>query len=327
MASKISIALCMSMALLTGCKTTEVQSNSTIEPKWITDTPKSDYLIFGVGSAKTSGDLRQAQLAAQESARLELAKQLSVSISGSTTVKQSATTKSMKFHVDEIINASVPTIQLQGVKIDQEFQKDGVAYALAVFNRTEAIMQTELNIRALDAEMSQFDFQSDTKTALLRKAIKVKKLAAKRNKFNAYLQILQSTRVVPSETVNTQLKNSEGVLNNLSFNVVSDHSKHAKVHDLLSRALTRNGITIKSKGADFDLSFRVEWQEIYKSGTYYSIAESYMVVGEAGEEKAHFNSKVKAAASYQETAKSNAMSKLANKLSAQLAEFIVSGHS
>ena len=327
MASKTSIVLCISLALLSGCQSTNEQSTSTTQPLWITETPRSDYMIYGVGSAKSSGDLRQAQVAAQESARLELAKQLNVSITGSTTVKQSATTKSMQFHVDELINSNVPTIQLQGVKIEQEFQKNEVAYALATFNRTEAIMQTELSINALDTQISQFKLQGASKSELLHKAIKVKTLAAKRHKLNTYLQMLQSANITPSEAVNTQLETSEGILNGLSFTVVSDHLKHAKVHDLLSSALTSNGIVIKPSNADFDLSFRVEWQEIYKSGTYYSIAESYMVVSENGEEKAHFNSKVKAASSYQETAKSNAMSKLADKLSNQLAKFIVSGHS
>ncbi|KAF7769972.1 hypothetical protein PCIT_a2904 [Pseudoalteromonas citrea] len=329
MASKTSIALCISLALLSGCQSTDTNSTATAtaQPQWITQTPTSDYMIYGVGSAKSSGDLRQTQLAAQESARLELAKQLNVSITGSTTVKQSASAKSMQFHVDELISSTVPTIQLQGVKIEQEFQSGEVAYALAAFNRTEAVMQTELSISSLDTEISQLELQGASKSELLNKAIEVKTLAAKRDKLNAYLLMLQSAQVAAPKAINKQFETSELILNSLSFNVISDHLKHAKVHDLLSSALTNNGITIKSTDADFDLSFRVEWQEIYKAGTYYSIAESYMVVSENGEEKAHFNSKVKAASSYKETAKSNAMSKLADRLSNQLAKFVVSGHS
>ncbi|TMP50653.1 hypothetical protein CWB96_22785, partial [Pseudoalteromonas citrea] len=77
------------------------------------------------------------------------------------------------------------------------------------------------------------------------------------------------------------------------------HLKHSKVHDLLSSGLTSNGIVIKPINADFELSFRGERQEIYNSGTYYSIAASYMGGSENGEEKPHFNRKVKAASSYQ----------------------------
>ncbi|WP_225738303.1 LPP20 family lipoprotein [Pseudoalteromonas aurantia] len=325
--SKTSVAFCVSVALLSGCKTTQNSSENITKPTWLTTTPTSAYLVYGVGSAKSIGDTRQAQLAAQEAARLELAKQLNVSISGTTTVQQTANEKSMQFHVDELISSNVPTIQLQGVKIEQEYQLNDVNYALASFNRTEAIMQTELSINALDTQISEFNIQGTSKSELLKKAVKIKTFAAKRGKLNAYLHMLQSPFVNIPAKVNKQLETSELILNNLSFNVVSDNMQHAKVDDLLSSALTRNGIKVTQSNADFDLSFRVEWQEKYQSGTYYSVAESYMVVIENGEEKAHFNSRVKAASSFKDTAKSNAMTKLAEKLSTQLAKFIISGHS
>lgn len=327
MLSKTGIMLFLSTAILTGCKSTQPHSPASAKPQWITNTPSSPYMVYSVGSAKNTGDIQQAKLAAQEAARLELAKQLNVFISGSTSVQQTATEKSMQFHVDELINSTVPTIQLQGVKIEQEYQEAEIAYALASFNRTEAIMHTELSINSLDENINAIKLHSSNKAQLLNKAIEVKKLTTQRKKLNDYLQLLQSSPVSVPDTVNTQLDKSKLILDSLSFNVIADNLDHAKVHDLISSALTNNGIKITPKDADFDLSFRIEWQERYKAGTYYSIAESYMVVSENGEEKAHFNSRVKGASSYQDTAKSNAMKKLADQLSLQLAKFIVSGQS
>ncbi|NOU49470.1 hypothetical protein HG263_02770 [Pseudoalteromonas sp. JBTF-M23] len=325
MVSKLSVALCLSVMLATGCQTTEQKSPSPTTPAWITSTPHSDYMIYGVGVADSVGDMQTARLAAQESARLALAKQLNVTISATTSIAQSASEKSMQYYVDEVINSQVPSILLQGVKIEEEFQKENTAYALASFNRTEAIMQTELSISGIDDTIRQVSLNAATKSQKLKQAIKVRRLVIERSKLNDYLQMLQSAKQPLPTEVRAQLSSSEAVLNSLSFSITADSYKHSNIKDVVASALTGNGIQIVSNNADFELSFRVDWQHIKKADTFYSIGESFLVVKENGREKAHFNGKVKAASSYSQTAKSNAMQKLAGKLSKQLAEFIASG--
>ncbi|CAM3969119.1 LPP20 family lipoprotein [Pseudoalteromonas byunsanensis] len=324
MASKLTSILCIGALLLSGCQTT-ADKPSTTQPAWLTDTPSSDFMIYGVGYADSVGDMQNAKLAAQESARLALAKQLNVTISAHTTVSQSATEKSMQYHVDELISSRVPNILLQGVKIEDEFWHNNTAYALASFNRTEAIMQTELSINAVDEEIMQISLSDKSKSQRLKKAITLRTLAVKRQKLNDYLQMLQSPKLPLSKDLVSQLSLSEQVLNTLSFSIVADSSEHDNIRDIMASSLTSNGIQITANDADFELTFRVNWQQIVKSGTHYSIAESFMVIKEQGMEKAHFNDKVKAASSYAQTAKHNAMQKLADKLSLQLAQFIVYG--
>ncbi|MBD1581306.1 LPP20 family lipoprotein [Pseudoalteromonas sp. S16_S37] len=325
MASKLSAALCLSLVLATGCQTTEKAPPTPVTPSWVTATPHADYMIYGVGVADSVGDMQTAKLAAQESARLALAKQLNVTIAATTNIEQSANEKSMQYHIDEVINSQVPSILLQGVKIEEEFQKDNTAYALASFNRTEAIMQTELSISGIDDTIRQTTLNAATKSQRLKQAIKIRRLVIERGKLNDYLQMLQSAKLpIPSE-VQAQLASSEEVLNSLSFSITADSDRHSNIKDMVASALTGNGIQIVSDNADFELSFRVDWQHIKKADTFYSIGESFLVVKENGREKAHFNGKVKAASSYSQTAKSNAMQKLGGKLSKQLAEFIVSG--
>ncbi|CAH9055185.1 hypothetical protein PSECIP111951_01189 [Pseudoalteromonas holothuriae] len=325
MGSRLTATVCLSLLLLAGCQTTTTNKPDTALPDWIVQTPTSDYLIYGVGVADSVGDMQNAKLAAQESARLALAKQLNVTISATTNISQRATEKSMQYHVDEVINSQVPNILLQGVNIEQQYQQGKTAYALASFNRTQATMQTELSIRGIDDEIMQVMLNSPTKSQRLKHAIKVRKLAVKRTKLNDYLSMLQAVKLAKPSTVLTQLAKSEEILNSLSFNITPDSYKHINIKDLLASALTSNGIHIVPNEADFELSFRVNWQHIKKADTFYSIGESFLVVTENGREKAHFNSKVKAASSYAQTAKNNAMHKLADKLSTQLAHFIVSG--
>ncbi|KZN62361.1 LPP20 family lipoprotein [Pseudoalteromonas luteoviolacea] len=331
MASKSLLAALVSVAVLTGCKSNSAsQTQVNVAPQWTSVTPTSNYLVYGVGTAQNTGDKQQAKLAAQESARLALAKQLNVTIAANTTIKQQADDKSMTFHIDELIQSKVPNIQLQGVKIEDEYfnTQQQTAYALAAFNRTEAVMQTELSINGLDDEISQFNLEhAGNKTLTLKRAVALKELVAKRDKLNQYLQMLQAPHVTVPNSVRTKQALADKILNNISFSIAADQSEHNKVRDLLARALTSQGIKITDQGADFALQFRVDWQDMKKSGTYYSLAESFLVITEAGEEKAHFNAKVKAASSFKDTAKSNAMGKLADKLGQQLAEFVVSGKS
>ncbi|WP_105168513.1 LPP20 family lipoprotein [Pseudoalteromonas sp. T1lg23B] len=325
MVSKLTGILCIGALLLSGCQSTAQTPTTATKPAWLTTTPSSDYLIYGVGYADSVGDMQNAKLAAQESARLALAKQLNVTISAHTTVSQSATEKSMQYHVDELISSQVPNILLQGVKIEDEFWQNNTAYALASFNRTEAIMQTELSINAVDEEIMQISLSDNSKSQRLKQAISVRTLAIKRQKLNDYLQMLQSPKLPLPTDVLSKLSRSAQVLNTLSFSIVADSSEHENIRDLMASSLTSNGIQISQSDADFELAFRVNWQQIVKSGTHYSIAESFMVVKEQGMEKAHFNDKVKAASSYAQTARNNAMQKLADKLSEQLAHFIVYG--
>ncbi|MCF6442736.1 LPP20 family lipoprotein [Pseudoalteromonas luteoviolacea] len=332
MASKPLLATMLSVALLSGCQSNSAsQTQQSTTPQWITVTPASSYMVYGVGNAQNTGDIQQAKLAAQESARLALAKQLNVTISGNTTISQQADNKSMTFHIDEYIQSKVPNIQLQGVKIEDEYisADKQTIYALAAFNRTEAVMQTELSINALDDEISQFSLSQaqKSKSLALKSAVALKELGVKRNKLNNYLQMLQAAHVSMPNTVRAKLDMADALLNDISFSINADNSKHQKVRDMLAKALTSQGIKITNQGADFDLSFRVDWQDMKKSGTFYSLAESYLVVKEQGEEKAHFNAKVKAASSFKDTAKSNAMGKLADKLGQQLAQFVVTGKS
>ncbi|TQF71458.1 LPP20 family lipoprotein [Pseudoalteromonas luteoviolacea] len=331
MASKSLVAALISVSVLTGCKSNSASQHTvSATPQWTSVTPTSNYMVYGVGTAQNTGDMQQAKLAAQESARLALAKQLNVTISANTTIKQQADDKSMTFHIDELIQSKVPSIQLQGVKIEDEYfnTQQQTAYALAAFNRTEAVMQTELSINSLDDEITQFNLQSaGNKTLILKRAVALKELVVKRSKLNQYLSMLQAAHVAMPSTVRNQKALADEILNSISFSISTDSDKHGKVRDLLARALTSQGIKITEQNADFALQFRVDWQEMHKSGTYYSLAESFLVITEAGEEKAHFNAKVKAASSFQDTAKSNAMGKLASKLGQQLAKFVVTGES
>lgn len=325
MASKTSVAACLTLLLLSGCQSTG-SSNEPMIPSWISQTPSGPNVVYGVGQAQNYGNLQQAQSSAQESARVALAKQLNVVISADTNIVQQASNGASKFKLNELIRSQVPDIKLQGLRIIEEFQQGDTLYALAQFNKTNAIMQTELEVSGLDNQISSTDLNQPSKTQRLKSALKVKKLLAQRNKKNEFLSMLQSQQVLMSESIFNKAKRAETIIADLSFNLEMSSEKESNLRDHLAKSLTDQGLKISTFQPDFTIKIRTDWQNINQDSTHFSIAQTFVSILENGQEKAHFNDKVKAASSYQSMAKSKAIDKIAQNLAGQIAEFITTSY-
>jgi hypothetical protein len=320
--SKNILACFVCVALTTACQSIKHKTRDTSTPSWVTATPQSQTMIYGVGSAPVSNDTEQSKQAARESARLALAKQLNVIISADTTIKQTANNQSMQFLVDEVLKSNVPKIQLQGVKIEEEHSSNNTVYALASFNRTEAIMQTELEINALDEAIKQTPLDNISKKILIKNAITLRNLALKRQSYNDYLVMLQSARLNKPSIIDDKLNLGEQKLNELTFSIAMADKKYPRLPSLIARGLSSNGLNVVGDNADFNLIVSLEWQDIEKSGTFYNIVDGSLIVYEQNKEKAHYNIKVKSASSFKKNAESKAIDKLGDKLANQVANFL-----
>lgn len=323
--SKAPIAACLSLLMLSGCQSTSSRTEP-VTPAWITQTPSAPNVVYGVGQAQNYGDLQQAKNTAIESARVALAKQLNVVITADTRIVQQASNGSSKFKLNELIRSQVPDLKLQGLRISEEFQQGNTIYALAEFNKTNAIMQTELEISGIDSQIAGVSLTQPTKTQRLKSALRVKKLLAERIQKNEFLSMLQSQQVILSESVFYKAKQAEEVIADLSFNLEVASEKESNLRDHLAKALTDQGLKISTFKPDFTIKIRTDWQNINQDSTHYSVAQTFVSIVENGEERAHFNSKVKAASSYQSMAKNKAMDKIADSLAGQIAEFISSSY-
>lgn len=324
LASKLIPTLCLSAVLISGCSSTQVNHSQRqlVEPTWITQPPATTHMVYGVGQADFNNNWTDTKLAAQEAARLALAKQLNVVLSGETIVNQSASDQASSFQVDEIIRSQVPNLKLQGVTIAEEYQKGQVAYALAQFNRTQTIMQTELDISGLDTDIMNVQLNASDTNARLKQAIKVRKLFAERQSKNALLGMLQSSKVATSDALRAHIALSEEIISSIRFKLVAATAQEANLIEQLATTLTKQGFSIANQQADFTLSVRIDWQHMNKSDTYYSVAQSYVTLKEGAEQKAQFNSKVKGASGFEQGAMNKAVDKLAKNLSSQLARYI-----
>ncbi|ALO42484.1 LPP20 family lipoprotein [Pseudoalteromonas phenolica] len=324
--SKAPLAACLSLLMLSGCQSTSSSKSEPVIPAWITQTPSAPNIVYGVGQAQNYGDLQQAKNTAIESARVALAKQLNVVITADTRIVQQASNGTSKFKLNELIRSQVPDLKLQGLRISEEFQQGNTIYALAEFNKTNAIMQTELEISGVDNQISGVSLTQPTKTQRLKSALRVKKLLAERIQKNEFLSMLQSQQVLLSESVFYKVKQAEEVIAGLSFNLEVTSEKESNLRDHLAKALTDQGLKVSTFKPDFTIKIRTDWQNINQDSTHYSVAQTFVSIVENGEERAHFNSKVKAASSYQSMAKNKAMDKIADNLAEQIAEFISSSY-
>ncbi|WP_440055847.1 hypothetical protein ACSLBF_06780 [Pseudoalteromonas sp. T1lg65] len=320
----LPLAIC---AFLGGCKTT---AKETVEvqqvPSWFTSPPTSSYLVYGVGVASQQSDIQQLKLSAQESARLAIAKQLNVEIEASTTVLQNKDNNVFSYNVDEILYSKVPKIKLQGVKIEEEYisQDQKHAYALASFNRTEALMHTELEINNLDEQLSKYELNANSKSALLHQAMQAKTLLAKRSRLNEYHKQLGGGSLALPNKVLAKNREIGDFLASLTFNIETTHWDQESIRHQLAQSLSRQGLSIVStEDADFKLSFEVNMDKVSKEGTHYIFADSSLTVLEKNQEKLHLSAQIKAASSYENIAHKNAVEKTAKALSDKLTLAII----
>ncbi|MCG9758627.1 MULTISPECIES: hypothetical protein [Pseudoalteromonas] len=324
---RLALSLCILLGLSACQSTKQAIAKEDSLPNWTIQQPSSDYLVYGVGSASHIVDRTEAKLAAQEAARLAIAKQLNVEIEGTTQVAQSQANGDFSYRVDEILYSRVPSIQLQGINIEQEFysSEQKTAYALASFNKVESRMHAELDIRQLDEEISNATISALTNSEKLKEAMAIKRLIAKRRKANEYHRQLGGGSIVIPTSVSDKNKMLNDFIQSLTFSISSKLWGQESIRNQLAESLTKQGLTVvgEKQSADFQIDFSVDFEDVKKNSTYYVFANSNLTLMENDKEKAHVSAQIKAASSFENMAKSNAEAKSAKMLSKKLAMLII----
>ncbi|WP_242441776.1 LPP20 family lipoprotein [Pseudoalteromonas piscicida] len=328
MASKrLAFPLCLLLSLSACQSTQQAEAKAESLPAWTSQQPSSEYLVYGVGSASHITNPTEAKLAAQESARLAIAKQLNVEIEGTTTVAQSQANGDFSYQVDEILYSKVPSIKLQGINIEDEFysQQSNTAYALASFNKVESRMHAELDIRQLDEEITGARISGLSKSERLKEAMAIKRLVAKRRKANDYHRQLGGGSIATPRSVTDKDKMLNDFIQSVTFSISTQFWGQESIRNQLAESLTSQGLTVVGEGqaADFQIDFSVDFNDVKKNNTYYVFANSSLKLLENSKEKAHVSAQVKAASSFENMAKSNAEEKAAKILSKKLAMLII----
>ncbi len=194
-----------SLLLLTATLALSAQAANS-KPDWVDGNsakyPREHYLL-GVGQ----GDDRQS---AEERSRGEISKIFSAQVSVNTnltatetTIKQGASTQN---DFQQSISNSVQTVSkkaLEGVEIVEKWQDQATRehYALAVLDRSKALMAVNEKILEFDKQAQQWKSQLDSagqKLARVKAALKLQAILNARQDLTAELRVLDPGGKAPS---------------------------------------------------------------------------------------------------------------------------------
>ncbi len=321
----LSLSACQSSSQVTNADT----DGQSIAPDWVVNLPQSNDTLYGVGSSTIYASEGIAIEAANESARLALAKSIRVEVQGTTQVNRISDNGKLSFYFNEALKNSVPKMELTGLKIIDRFveKKTSTVFVLAAFNKTKAINELHQFIDSLDSELSlmTIDFSKPVGEKLSQ-AIAVKKLLLERGKYNQQLVNLRQHKVFIAQDIQGLITDVNRVLNEITFAVVGDNlennvgDNNFALQNKLIEAITKQGLRVNNKTADFKVFYQVKWRDLNRDDTFYSIMTASISLMAGDTILRAFNQKSKGTSSDQILARDKAMDKLAKQFSVILAE-------
>ena len=310
---------------ITACQTTApvlpANAASDAKPDWVITLPQSSGIIYATGSSTIYVDENSAIKSATESARVELAKSIRVTVSAETTVNQHSDNGKMSFHFDETIKNTTPEMVLSGLKIVDNYLDShaSTAYVLVSFNKKEAIIEIRQLLATNDDELAQTSINlTDTAGQQLTQAIYVKKLLLKRKQYNEQLINLKQAKVKLTDYGQTLLMQANQVFNSIAFAVSS--GKDIDLQDKIIEAITNQGLKVNNSTADFHLTYRIKWRDIARDNLFYSIATATVSLNKNKTVLRTFKQKAKGTSSDKGLARDKAIEKIGEQFTAVLAK-------
>ncbi len=333
---KVSASVIALVFALSACQTTasglqtssgdisKDNSNSNAKPDWVVKLPQSASLIYGVGSSTIYSEDSYAIKSASESARVELAKSIRIDVAAITKVNQSSDNGKMSFHFDEAITNSVPEMQLAGLKIVDSYldRSTSTAYALASFNKNEAIFELRQLLATVDNELSLITIDlANAAGQKLAQAIQVKKLLLKRKQYNEQLVNLRQAKAMLPAYAQTLLVKTEQVFNSITFGVFS--KKDQDLQEKIVEAITDQGLRVNNQNADFHLTYRIKWRGVARNELFYTIASATVTLKSGDVVLRKFKQKAKGTSSDEGMARDKAVEKIGEQFAKVLSKELI----
>jgi hypothetical protein len=298
------------------------------KPSWVMKLPQSNSIMYATGSSTIYADGSNAINRATESARVELAKSIRVTVSAETKVNQRSDNGDMSFYFDETIKNSVPDMELAGLKIIDSYldKKTSTAYVLASFNKDEAIIEIRQLLTTNDDELAQTTVDlTGTAGQKLTQAIGVKKLLLKRRQYNDQLVNLRQSKVMLTETGQQLRAKSNQVFNSITFEV--SKTADADLQDKIIKAITAQGLKVNNNAADFTLTYKIAWQDVTRNNLYYSIANATVTLKSGETVLNKFMQKAKGTSSDKSMARNKAIDKMGKQFTHVLSKELMASFS
>lgn len=321
----------ISALLLTACGT---QETTTGQPDWILSPPSNPNIIYGVGSNTLYTDQSKSINIAKDNARLDVAKQLKVTIEGRTASNTDVNSSSQGASaftrtVNQQVSSTVKPLELEGMIYKESYVDDAnkVVYVLAAFNKTEAELKLRKQIQAIDTQLK--GAPSVRSQAPIIKQVHALmpaiKLIAQRNVMvDQWLTLSNSPSLfINNNDVSNVQTLFNSLINEINIGLTPLDEQSKEMNTQIASALNNQGlkVTEKNENASLFIRYNVTLSSTEQRGTFVTFANgSAQIVDTQGQIIKSFKKEAKGASSFENRAKSSAIDKLAQHLGVLVAE-------
>lgn len=334
----LRLAVAAAILALVGCggskpATEAAGSGGDSLPGWVNKPPEEPGKVHAVGSAPIiAGSEGRALSQAKEAARLELMKQLRVTVSGTTESRtrqkvaegKSQLTRSLR----EAVRSQVSDVQLEGIEVTETVAHKATesAYALARLDRAQAEMRINNRIEELDGRLAGFTDKGRSGARLdrLQALMPALPLLEERRKLNERLRMVSEQ--ARGEPLPEELEGLEGrvldLLDQVRVTLQAEGEVGQQMESELVEHLTEAGIQAEvGTGGDLQLRYSAELRERKHDDTHFVTATGRVsVLDDEGRIITEFNAKEKGGSGDAGTARDRAVAELAVALGQQLGE-------
>ncbi len=318
---------------LSGCA-----SDGDSQPKdpngWITSPPQKQGFRYGVGSAKVIVSTDKAAKRARESALADIAQQIEVTVSGTTSSYQQESVQNeqseLMANYSVAIQTRIPEFKFRHFKQINSYhdQADNQVYILVELDLNKELADLKTQISRLDQTISENELSVDASTGfsgLQESARQLQRLAERKTLQARYNRLSSTTHPLLNAFQEEQQIRLMNRLISTPIGIVSIRLEAKPLVEQLVALLTEKGIAVST--TDHELIFievdLTESSKEDKSIYYHFVDGRYRIVNEIGTILDEKSATAKGSSSTQNMAKSRAIRKLADQLASGLISAIM----
>ena len=334
------LPLSLAVTLLSGCSALYEKGDQDVVPDsvtqaqslpgWVTKPPADNAKAYGVGSMEVYGNPDQALKRASDFARADLVSRLKVTISATNSSRINEFTSDgetrLQKSVSQAVSSTIPTVTLDEVIIRDTYVDDKYAYALAELDRVAAANRITAQLRDVEQELNQLRTSEVTGTGKLERLqqqLPALSLFAQHDQLAEQHAFVATSRTQPR--VPQDLRDYRtGILADLKdldvrLTLLDDGARIMRGG--LYETLTNQGLKL-GDSTEPDLTFEVSanLDSQRQDGNYYVFANARVNLRDSsGRVLSSFSDTARGVSGIQKNALNKASEKLAEQLSAELA--------
>lgn len=299
-------------------------------PRWVTNPPSGNDMVYGVGSAEVFADPATALNRARDKARSELIKQLKVTVSGQTEMRQSQKINNGKSQVTssimDIVRSRVAETELANIGIAETHvdSQGSVAYALAQLDRNMAARNLADQLDELDERIRRIADETTGDDRLEQLKVLMPALPLLTERENVFGKLRLVAKGNPGHRMPAEFRALQdrvaSLLDSLVVVLEPRDISSRKMDSTLRRALSEEGVKVRESGAgDLILRYEAGLRTVTRDGRSFVFADGNVtVLDAAGNVIDEFQERVKSGSVDAGVASDRAVGKLAEGLGQKL---------